>query len=561
MLERLTIRNYALIEKSDIDFRPGMSVITGETGAGKSIMLGALQLLLGGRADSKVLRVRDKNSKTVVEALFSSDSNDLKAVIENNNLEWLDGEIIVRREILPGGRSRAFVNDVPVTLGVLSEISAYLIEIHSQHLNIQLFDHKKQLELIDAVADDEVEIETYRRCFRQYVDARNSLETMRQEHDKNRENQEFLTFRLDQLNKLKPKRGELQDLERRYEILYNASSIKDHLVSALNSLSEGQGNALNSISEARRYIGDVNFSLLEKSNCSENDLPTRLESVYIELKDIVECLEGYSENVSDDPDALSKISDRLNRLYDAQRRFHVENADKLVDLHEDIQRQLSGTDAETESINELAKKLKRLGDELKSAAEKLSMKRREASETLARMITSVCRQLGLPNLRLSILLKKGKFSSSGADVASFICSFNKNQDLQPIEQTASGGEVSRLMLGIKTVLTRKMSIPTIIFDEIDTGVSGEIASKMGDMMQQMGMNMQVIAITHLPQVASKGKNHYKVYKEDVEDCTVSHIVLLSEKERVSELASMLSGEKVDEAAIKNARSLLGLNGK
>ena len=554
MLVRLSINNYALIDKAEIDFSDGFSVITGETGAGKSIMLSALSLLLGERAEARV--VRDSNRKTIVEGVFRSDSKTLKEYFDANDLEWADGEIILRREIAPGGRSRAFVNDTPVKLNTLADMSSYFIDIHSQHENTQLLDPKQQLALIDTAAGDDEELKNYRESFQKYVSIRNKIDTLKANALKYKENKEFLTFQLEQLDKLRPKRGELAELERRYELVSEASSIKENLATACGKLDEGDNGALGSIAAVRTALGRINFSLFENQDGETESIPARLESVYVELKDIFETLSDYADRVDADPRTLEKVTERLNGLYDAQKRFKVADHDSLVDLHERLRAEFASMDTEPFEIEELEKLKAEAGAEMKLNGEKLTAKRIKGADSLSKEIIEICRTLGLPNLRFTVLTEKGKYTHSGCDNVSIRCSFNKNQDLQPIEKTASGGEVSRLMLGIKSIMARKRSLPTVIFDEIDTGVSGDVADRMGRMMSEMGKEIQVMAITHLPQVAAHGQNHYKVYKEDQTDSTVSHIVRLNDDERIDELAIMLSGKVVDSAALDNAKSLL-----
>jgi len=554
MLEKLSISNYALIESVEISFDKGFSIVTGETGAGKSIMLDALSLLMGDRADTSMMR--DSTHKTVVEAVFRSNNKELKAFLQSKDLEWSDGEIIVRREIAAEGRSRAFVNDTPVKINLLSELSTFLVDIHSQHCNTRLFESKAQLDLLDAVADNAMLLEAYKDCFKKYVALRMKIENLRRDAAKNRENRDFIMFRLEQLDKLKPRKGELVELERKYEMLSDAAELKENLAVACSKLDGGENSALSCLSVARASLGKVNLGIFDNDSNDSSDLPGRLESLYIELKDIVETLQDYAESITEDPNELMSVSQRLNELYDAQKRFKVSDFDSLIQMYDDLKKKMAYDYDDPAEIADLEKEMKSVGAEMKRLGESLTSSRSVAAQRLSDEIIEICKGLGLPNLRFSILLSKGKYTSAGCDNVCFLCSFNKKQKLQPMEKTASGGELSRLMLSIKSILARKWQLPTVIFDEIDTGVSGDIADKMGRMMNMMSKDIQVIAITHLPQVAAKGTSHYKVYKKDEGDATLSYIIKLNETQRVNELAVMLSGKTVDEAAVKNAISLL-----
>lgn len=552
MLTRLKISNYALISSIEIELGKGLSIITGETGSGKSIMLGALSLLLGGRGEQRSLR--DKERKAVIEAVFSDLPAELKPVLENAEIDWAEGEMIVRREILPSGRSRAFINDSPVTIQLLSEITPRLIDIHSQHHNLLLADQRQQLRIIDAVAANDTELRTYRDLFGRYVELRTRLEKLKREAAANRQNREFLAFQLEQLDKLKPRRGELEKIEKEFDICSDSTEIKENLSGASSLLGGLDSSAIARAADARGMLSRVDLSLFGES---ASDLAQRLESVYVEIKDIYETLEDLAQNVQADPRRLEAISQRMNALYEAQTRFHVADNDALVELHESIRRKLSAIDGGAD-FQELETELRQLAGKLKEAALRLSDTRLRAAEQFSAELTSTVRSLGLPNLRFSVMLTRGKLGADGMDSASFICSFNKNQEMQPLEKVASGGEISRLMLSLKGIMCSRLKLPTVIFDEIDTGVSGEIADRMGSMMRDIGKDMQVLAITHLPQVAAKGAAHYHVYKTDDKDTTVSRIERLSEEDRIMEIASMLSGEKVNAAAMQNARSLLGI---
>lgn len=556
MLKTLSISNYALIDKAEIDFGPGLSIITGETGAGKSIMLGALSLLLGSRADSRIVARGQK--KAVVEATFTSPPQRLRKAVEGAGAEWDADILIVRRELSAGGRSRAFVNDSPVTLQVIQAITPALVDIHSQHNNLLLADPMARLSIVDAMAGNNALLNDYRSAFRQYVALRHSLEERRAELARNRENREFMLFRLEQLDKLKPRRGELEELEREYDLLSDAGEIKESIAMASSLLSDPERSALALLSEARGALSRVNLSLLEpESDTALGGIQQRIGSLYIELKDIASTIEGYASEIEDNPARLQRVSARIDAINEALRRFKVNDEDQLVELHDKMRHELAGSAESDTEIAEMQSQLTCLGRSLKEKAERLSATRRDAADTLSVKLMESASALGMPNLKFSIVVNRGKLHSEGMDSVEFLCSFNKNQELMPLERVASGGETSRLMLILKAILSGRLNIPTVIFDEIDTGVSGEIADRMGTMMKRMGTDVQVLAITHLPQVASKGTRHYRVFKSDVADATLTHIKILTEEERVLELAKMLSGDHVDDPALANARSLLG----
>lgn len=556
MLKTLTISNYALIDHAETDFSTGLSVITGETGAGKSIMLGALSLLLGSRADSRVISHGQK--KAVVEAVFTAPAESLRKAVEDAGAEWDADRLIVRRELSASGRSRAFINDSPATLQTLQSITPALIDIHSQHNNLMLAEPRNRLAVVDAMAGNSALLDDYRRSFRHYVELRHRIEGRRAALTRSRENREFMQFRLDQLERLKPRKGELAQLEREFELLSDAGEIKENMAMAAALLGNPEGSALACLAEARGALAKVNMSLLAGDAEAENpELLQRIESIYVELKDIATTVENYSGDIDDDPAKLQKISDRIDAINDAIRRFNVANDTALVELYAKLKSELEGSaDSDTE-LASMQAELQQLGHILKEKAEQLSESRRAAADILSQQLVESAGGLGLPNLKFSATVNRGRLNADGMDSIDFLCSFNKNQELMPLERVASGGETSRLMLSLKAIMSSRLKLPTVIFDEIDTGVSGEIADRMGAMMKRMGADMQVMAITHLPQVASKGERHYKVFKSDDELQTVTRIVLLSESEREYELARMLSGDHVDEPALANARSLLG----
>ena len=553
MLNKLSIHNYALINQIDINFIDGLSVITGETGAGKSIILGALSMILGGRADSKSIGNADK--KSIIEATFyaKNDAEIDKFCTSNDIDRFEDNNFILRREISSSGRSRAFINDTPVTLQQLRDAAIRLIDIHSQHQNLLIADAKYQLQIIDSIANNINELNEYKTQFKKYIEIRNRLNQRKIEISKNKENEEFLRFQFDQLQKIAPKENEQEELERKYEVLSNAESIKDDLRHIVNTLSDNEDSVLSQISALKSVINRLNLDLF---NAESNDIKPRFESLYLELKDIAEQFGDYLSEVDSDPKELQSIEHRLNLIYEANRRFNVNNENELLKIKVDIESQLASIDNSDDDISALEQKKKSEGIKLKELADKLSQTRIKAADQFSSELIEMAKPLGMSNIKFSALVSQNKLTIDGQDSIEFLCSFNKNQSLNPISKVASGGEMSRIMLCIKAIIANCMQLPTIIFDEIDTGVSGDIADRMGEMMKEISDKIQVITITHLPQVASKGLIHYKVYKTDNEQYTTTNIKELSTEERIEELAQMLSGSKINEAAILNAQSLL-----
>lgn len=554
MLRKLTIKNYALIDSLELEFGPGLTIITGETGAGKSIMLGALSLIMGGRADSRV--ISDGHAKSVVEASFSHPSPDLESLFKEHDLDWNAEEVLIRREIAANGRSRVFVNDMPVTLTALSSISSRLIDIHSQHENARLTNPAAQLEIVDAVSGNEDIRNRYSETFSRFVEIRNRVKRLRDELDKARENRDYLQFQFDGLKALNPKRGELDEVERRFELLSDADEIRGHLARFRSLLGENDSGAIDLVRSALAETDRVDMSLVGIASDGESSFRTRLEDVIIELQDIYETVDDALSTVDADPAALEKLSRRMNDYYEAVRHYRVRNADELVDMMEDLSNRLEAIETGGEELPALEKEGKRLANEVKDLGRRLTESRKRGAERFSRTVTEAARPLGLGNVDFNVKVEIGKIGQTGQDKVEFMCAFNKNQVPGSLARMASGGEMSRLMLTIKGVIAGRMNLPTIIFDEIDTGVSGEIADKMGAMMLGMSGQMQVIAITHLPQVAAKGETHFKVYKKDEGDRTVTHVSRLDDEARVRELASMMSGSQVEEAALDNARALL-----
>lgn len=567
MLKNLIIRNYALIEHLDLEFGPGLTIITGETGAGKSIMLGALSLVMGGRADTKV--ISDGGSKSVVEALFTDVDPELRSLFEEKGIDWIEdsggvSELTVRRELTASGRSKVFVNDTSVTLQTLSAIVPRLIDIHSQHANAKINDPAERLRIIDSMAANSEVRQEYAALFGDYVDLRRRINARRAEMARSAENIEFLRFQLEQLDRLKPKAGELKEIERRFEMLSDADDIKERLSVLASMLGDGDRGVQSLLAESLSLADRVDFSILgtsaeetsEDSPASVNPIAARLRQLLIEAKDIYETVDDFNSSIDTDPAALARLSARMNMYYEAVRRFRVHDADELVSLHADVARQVSEITEGDDEIPEMEREMRRIGHELKLKAAQLTETRVRCAEAFSRRLCDTARPLGLANISFHADVRPRKLCVSGQDDVEFLCSFNKNGVTKPIGDIASGGEIARMMLSLKSILAGHINLPTIIFDEVDTGVSGEIADKMGEMMHDVSENMQVIVITHLPQVAAKGDAHFKVYKTDADTRTVTHVRPLTVEDRIRELAAMISGSEVSEAALSAARALL-----
>lgn len=555
MLRQLSIHNYALIDSLEIELNEGLTILTGETGAGKSVMMGAISLLMGERADSKVLA--NRVGKAIVEGTFDNVAESLRDVVEANDLDWNGGQIIVRREISANGRSRAFVNDTPVTLPLLTEIAGGMVDIHSQHANRLLSQPDYQLKIIDSIAENASLLINYKEDFSKFVTLHGKIRKLREALERNRENSEFRTFQLEQLSKINPRKGELEEVEKMYDLLSDADDIRSRLVSSANVLSQSDVSALNLVEEVGTTLSGVDLTLF--SGVVTDDTPSlmdRLRNIHIELKDIGDTLQHWASGIEADPVKLAKVDARMKDLYEAVKRFKVEDYNHLVDLYASLKSEKAGGGENVDLLNRLESEAKSLGEILKQKAEEISQTRIKASERFEKVLTENAKTLGLKNLKVKVSVSQGKLTRDGKDTVEFLCSFNKNQPLMPISQTASGGEMARLTLCIKAITASKLKLPTVIFDEVDTGVSGDIADRMGSMMADIAAGMQVLAITHLPQVAVKGKSHLLVYKRDDGDRTVSNVKLLSHDERVREIARMLSGKEINEAALVNARALL-----
>lgn len=561
MLRRLGIRNYALIEGVDVEFGPGMTVITGETGSGKSIMLGALSLLTGGRADSRVVA----GGKSRIEATFEDVDPEMRRLFEERGIEWVEyddadgtgtrNEVTIRREIAAEGRSKIYINDTPVTLATLAAIGPKLVYIHSQHANAGLSDEAEQLHVVDVFSGTIPLLEDYRRDFRRFAALRRDIDRVKKRNARNRENEEFLRFQCGQLDALKPKKGELTEIEKRYEVLSDADEIKQRLASLASLFGSGDRGMLGDVAEARGIVDKIDFSLFGR-DVEDQDIPARMEVMETEIRDIADAIDDMYSGLDTNPAALERLSSRMQAYYAAVKHFKVKDADELADLHIKLKQELGELTGDGGELPELERQAREMARVLKEKATVLTRMRQEGARLLGDEILAAARTLGLPNLKFEVRVSPAKLTSTGGDRVEFLCAFNRNATLQPVGDTASGGEMSRLMLSLKAVVARRMNMPTIVFDEVDTGVSGEIAEQMGLMMRRMGDDIQVMAITHLPQVAAQGIEHFKVYKRDEGDRTVTHVEKLDHEARVSEIAAMISGSEVTEAARENARALL-----
>ncbi|WP_281509309.1 DNA repair protein RecN [Muribaculum intestinale] len=550
MLRSLHISNYALIDTVDITFHNGLNIITGETGAGKSIMLGALSLILGERADLKA--VRDSGRKSVIEATFElHDYKRLKEYCVANDIEWDDNVCILRREIAPAGRSRAFINDSPVTLDLLSHVAMLLVDIHSQHNNRLLASPEFQLSIIDTLAGNEQLLADYSRRFVAYRRALKRLRDTKKLIEQNRQDEDFTRFQLEQLDAMNLEAGEQDQLEKDRDVLANITEIKSTLGGALDSLSNGTSNAIALLGDAMEYCEQLSQVLDDADNIVE-----RLNTVHIELRDIADTLSDFDRDLNADPDELEAVEQRLNDIYSLQSKHHVSSVEALIELRENFRIKLSSLENSSYTIEELEKEARRAKAAAKEIAAELTRRRTEEARRFEKLLCDTASPLGMKNLRAQVEITTGDMSSTGMDTVEFKFAFNKNQPFMPVGSTASGGEISRLMLSVKSIIASRMQLPSIIFDEIDTGVSGDVANRMGLMMRDISRSIQVMAITHLPQVAALGNAHYKVYKIDDEDATHTHIRQLDREQRIDEIAVMLSGSTVDAAARANALSLL-----
>ncbi|WP_136666846.1 DNA repair protein RecN [Flavobacterium sp. H122] len=549
MLTSLSIKNFALIEQLEMNFSNQFSIITGETGAGKSILLGALGLVLGNRAD--LTSLKDKEQKCVIEAHFDIAKYNLKDFFDANELDYEDSTII-RREILPSGKSRAFVNDSPVNLTELQDLGEFLIDIHSQHQTRELTEEAYQIEILDAVANHESVLVAYKKHLSAYKSAKSELKKLVSEKDSLSKEADYNAFLLEELLAANLKEGEQAELEATYEKLNNVEFIKENLDRSLVLSNEEEIGIIQNLKEVKN-------SLQKVSNLSDDykNLFERVSSVLIEFDDIAKEILVQGEKLFNDPEKLELVSQKLQMIYNLQKKHNVGTVEELIVIQNDLDSKVVLADDLDNQIQKLQSKIEDEQTVLDSLAAKITDKRNEAVPVLVNQITDVLSQLGMPNAGFQFDIKPSEtYLPTGKDVIQLLFSANKGTDFGLLKKVASGGEMSRIMLAVKSILANYSKLPTIIFDEIDTGVSGEIAQKMGDIMKVMSSKMQVFAITHLPQIAAKGNQHYKVFKSDKEDTTVSELKLLGVEERVIEIAEMLSGKNVSESAISHAKSLL-----
>lgn len=550
MLRSLYIQNYALIEKLDISFDNGFSVITGETGAGKSIILGAIGLLLGQRADVK--SIRKEASKCIVEARFDVSAYGMQSFFEANELEY-ENECILRRELYASGKSRAFINDTPASLAQMKELGEQLIDVHSQHQNLLLNKEGFQLNVLDLLAHDDAELAAYQQLYNSWRQARQDLDALVARAEQNRADEDYICFQLEQLEEANLTEGEQEELEQEAEMLTHAEDIKAGLYRAGQILNADEGGMLEALKDCQNAILGLRSVFAPAS-----ELADRLDSVYIELKDISQEVGDKGEEVEFNPARLDEVNARLNLIYSLQQKHRVDTVKALLSLQENYALQLSAITSSEEDIARLEMRVKELFGQVIAQAQRLTEARMHAAREVERQMAARLVSLGMPSVRFQVEMGVRKEPGvHGTDTVNFLFSANKNGVLQSISSVASGGEIARVMLSIKAMIAGAVKLPTIVFDEIDTGVSGEIADRMADVMQEMGDNgRQVISITHLPQIAARGRVHYKVYKEDNELETNSHIRRLTDDERVEEVAHMLSGATLTEAALNNARALL-----
>ena len=550
MLKHLYIKNFTLIDELDIELRQGFSVITGETGAGKSIILGAIALLLGQRADPKAIKLG--TDKCIIEAHFDISNYGIDDFFTENDIENEPNDCIIRRELTASGKSRAFINDTPVQLAMLKELGERLVDVHSQHQNLLLNKQDFQLSVVDIIAEDSCQLAKYQQIYRQYQQVKRELETLKESIERNRQNADFLQFQYDELSQASLVDGEQEELEQKNDTMSHSEEIKSALYDADNYMSAEQTGIVGAIRSALSSLKRI-----EKVYPVAEELVERLDSSYIELKDIAEEISGYLEDIDFDPVEMDTVVNRLDRLYDLEKKYNVDTVGELIAKRDNLRQQLDGIENSDEALSDLQEKMNVLKEEVHKEALVLTKIREAACKIIEKEMKDKLVPLGMPHVRFAIQMTTGEFDFNGQDKVAFLFSANTSTPLQPVSQVASGGEIARVMLSLKAMISGVVKLPTIIFDEIDTGVSGKIAEKMAEMMQEMGNSgRQVISITHLPQIAALGSSHYKVEKKETASGTTSSMQELTPEQRVLEIAQMLSGSDISEAAIQNARQLL-----
>ena len=552
MLQQLYIKNFTLIDELDIQLHPGFSVITGETGAGKSIILGAIGLLLGQRADSK--SIKQGTDRCVIEAHFDLSRYDMKSFFDENDIEYDEKDTIIRRELTATGKSRAFINDTPVALSMLKELGDQLMDIHSQHQNLLLNKQDFQLNVVDILAQDTKEVAAYQKVFAQYQQQKKALETLREEIERNRQNADFLQFQFDELSESKLTKGEQEELEQQSDTMSHAEEIKTALYETDNALNGDETGVVDMIRKASNALGSISQVLPDSE-----ELVGRLDSCRIELKDIADEVGRMLNHTDFDPEELDAINNRLDRLYELEKKYHVETVEELISLRDQLQQQLNNIENSDEAVAEKEKEVEQLHAICQEHANKVTKQRQAIAKQMKSQMAGRLEALGMPHARFEVSITTTELGRNGQDNVSFLFSANTSTPLQSVAQVASGGEIARVMLSLKAMISGAVKLPTIIFDEIDTGVSGKIAEKMAQIMQEMGQTeRQVISITHLPQIAALGSHHYKVSKEETPQGTISQMKELTPEERINEIAQMLSGSNISKAAIDNAKQLLKL---
>ena len=552
MLKHLYIKNFALIDILDIDLYPGFSVITGETGAGKSIVLGAIGLLLGQRADLKALK--QGADRCVIEAHFDLSRYNMEPFFTDNDIEYDANDCIVRRELTSAGKSRAFINDTPVQLSMLKELGERLVDVHSQHQNLLLNKQDFQLSVLDIIANDTKELASYKETYNAFHQAANELEALKEEIERNRQNVDFLQFQYQELESAHLMVGEQEELEQKSDTMTHSEDIKSALYTADNALQTEDTGIVTSLRSAMNALKGISNVFPEAE-----ELTTRMDSSYIELKDIAQEVSSLLESIDFDPAELDTVNERLDRLYDLQKKYHAEDTEALIALRDSLKQQLDNIDNSDETLQERQQQVDHMKAQCQQQADHLTQLRTKAAKKIETEMQKRLVPLGMPNIRFQISISKENLNANGQDKVAYLFSANTSTPLQPVSQVASGGEIARVMLALKAMISGAVKLPTIIFDEIDTGVSGKIAEKMAEIMHEMGSHeRQVISITHLPQIAAMGSAHYKVEKEETPQGTTSRMEQLTPDERITEIAQMLSGSKITEAAIQNAKQLLKL---
>ena len=552
MLKHLYIKNFTLIDELDISLYEGFSVITGETGAGKSIILGAIALLLGQRADSK--NIKQGADKCVIEAHFDLSRYDMKPFFDENDIEFDAEDCIIRRELTAAGKSRAFINDTPVALSMLKDLGDQLMDVHSQHQNLLLNKQDFQLEVVDIIANDATQLAQYQRTYAEYQKAEKELAEMMFAIERNRENCDFLKFQYEELDNAKLQEGEQEELEQRSETMEHSEDIKSALYTTDNALSAEQVGVIESLRSSLSALRGIENVYPEVSELIE-----RIDSSYIDLKDVSQEISSLLDSVDFDPSELDQVNSRLDRIYELEKKYHVDTVEELIAKRDELHVQLEAIENGDESLDELKARRHKLEAQARNEAEVLTKLRTKAAKTIEAEMQKRLVPLGMPHVRFSISLTPTELAANGADKVSFLFSANTSTPLQPVSQVASGGEIARVMLSLKAMISGAVKLPTIVFDEIDTGVSGKTAEMMAQIMKEMGGHgRQVISITHLPQIAALGSVHYKVEKNETANGTNSRMRQLTADERVKEIAQMLSGSDITEAAIQNAKALLNI---